>query len=114
MQNGHHGADVSLQATSLGCWTLVKTNALYLHYFKPSYTSEFYAGGGVTGGRVIGDFGGWFTGPEFIFGKQYLNESQDLRFFQAQVTFPTITWMDHHRIEVTAFPMVVLSYGLGF
>ncbi len=114
MQSGHHGADASLQVSTVVSWTLLKANGYYLHYFNPCATSEFYAGGGVTVGSIIGDHGGWFTGPEFVFGKQYLTEGQHMRFLQMQVTFPTVSWMHHHHVDVTAFPMVALSYGWGF
>lgn len=114
MQNGHHGADVSLQAATIVSYTALKANAYYLHYFKPSYASEFYVGGGATLGGIFGNDSGLFTGPEFVFGKQYRNESNDLRFFQMQVTLPTISWHRHHHAEVLKYPLVVFSYGLGF
>ncbi len=40
MQNNHDGADFFFQASSLICSTVLKANAYYLHFFKPSYTER--------------------------------------------------------------------------
>ena len=115
-QTGHHGIDLSLQTSTVVIATAVKANILYLHYFKPSYTSEFYAGGGISPGVLLGLGNRAFISPEFVVGKQYRNESDDLRFFQMQVSFPTFSQKSphHHRIDILDVPLVVFSYGLGF
>jgi hypothetical protein len=116
-QKGHHGADISLQVSTVVAFTEVKGSLLYLHYFKPSLVSECYVGGGIGTGGVFGcgEYVGIFS-PEFVFGKQYRNESCDLRFFQAQISYPTIGINDsfRHKTHITRFPLVVISYGWGF
>jgi hypothetical protein len=123
IQNGHHGADLSLQATTVVALTQLKASLLYQYYFKPSLASEFYVGGGVSPGVVFGSGEhAILLSPEFVFGKQYRNESHDLRFFQAQVSFPTWAFDDtyscyYHRkssVGCLKLPLVVLTYGLGF
>src|SRR6516162_5913296 len=48
-QNGHHGADISLQGISFGSgFTVLKENVDYLHYFKPKLASQFYMGCGLS------------------------------------------------------------------
>ena len=114
-QVNRHGVDVSLQALTVVVTTQVKANLLYHHYFKPSLASQFYVGGGV-GPSIL--FGSdikqkWHISTEFVFGKQYRNENNDLRFFQAQVSFPTFTW-DDNRPATFLFPLLTLSYGIAF
>ncbi len=118
-QSGHHGADISLQVQTIVAVTQLKTSLLYHHYFKPCLSSQFYVGGGV-GPSVIfghrGSFlknGAFLLSPEFVFGKQYRNESNDLRFFQMQLSFPTINFRSHN-VDVCEFPLVIISYGIGF
>jgi hypothetical protein len=129
----HHGIDLSLQATTLIEFTPVKASALYNYYFKPNPASQFYLGLGAGAGYVFGGWHGanWFASPELVLGKQYRNESKDTRFFQAQISFPTIGWSDEydykfnghyhesHRTgkkeaDVSWFPLVVFTYGIGF
>lgn len=111
-QTGHHGADLSLQASTIVVITELKTNFLYHYYFNPSLTSEFYVGGGIGTSILFGSKrSGVFFSPEFVFGKQYRNESNDLRFFQLQISFPTIAYSDE---RISLFPLVTLSYGIGF
>jgi len=118
-QHNHHGFDLSLQAATVVELTAVKLNPVYLHYFKPNLSSQFYVGGGLGVGALFHHRTAGFISPELVLGKQYQNESQDTRFFQAQISFPTIG--SHHlgtrglsKHNVTWFPLVVLSYGLGF
>src|SRR5690349_5534082 len=48
-QNGHHGADISLQGITFGRgFTVLKENVDYLYYFKPKLASQFYMGYGVS------------------------------------------------------------------
>lgn len=119
-QSGHNGFDVSCQVQTVVAVTQLKANLLYLHYFKPEYCSEFYVGGGVGPSVIFGSDYWWhrrstafLLSPEFVFGKQYRNESSDLRFFQMQVSFPTISAF-HKSWHVTEFPLVIFSYGIGF
>ncbi len=116
-QAGHHGFDVNLQAQTIIEATQLKMNGLYLHFFKPNVASEFYAGGGLGVSTVFGHHHdhAFLISPELVFGKQYRNESDDTRFFQAQMSFPTLPVdSDFHAHRVFWFPLVVLSYGIGF
>ena len=111
-----HGLDVSLQASTVVKITQVKTNILYHHYFKPSLTSEFYVGGGIAPGCIFSSDTTLLTlSPEFVFGKQYRNESNDLRFFQLQASFPTFSIAgDRPHNSTFLFPLITISYGIGF
>lgn len=118
VQSGHHGAEASVQVATIVEATTVKTNLLYMHYFKPNPASQFYAGAGVAPGVIFGRGYGFyedlfFVGPQFVVGKQYRNETSDLRFFQMEVGYPTAAFCDH-RTKVLNFPLVTLSYGWGF
>jgi hypothetical protein len=128
-QWNHHGLDVSAQVATVGVVTAVQANFLYNYYFKPNLASQFYIGAGVAPNIVFGrelfgryhhgnNFGLGFS-PELVFGKQYRNESQDIRFFQAQINFPT--WLTDKRHDfnfndshLLKFPIVTLNYGIGF
>jgi len=115
-QLGNQGLDVSLQVSTVVTATQVKTNVLYLRYPKPSLSSEFYVGAGIAPGCLFGSDIALFTlSPEFVFGKQYRNESNDLRFFQLQASFPTfsIAGAKPHN-PVFLFPLITISYGIGF
>jgi hypothetical protein len=121
-QWNHHGVDANFEVATVVKATALKANLLYHYYFKPSLTSEFYVGGGVGGGYLFG-FDRGFISPEMVFGKQYRNQSNDLRFFQLQISIPTLlvhsanTYSHHHHIfdrHAFWFPVTVLSYGIGF
>lgn len=122
-QAGHHGFDTSLQVATLIELTQLKANLLYHYYPKPCLRSQAYYGVGVGPSVVFGrhDKTGFLISPEFVFGKQYQNESDDIRFFQAQVSFPTFGHAEafgsrhHHGFRhLTWFPLVIISYGWGF
>ncbi|MBF8262862.1 MAG: hypothetical protein HW387_527 [Parachlamydiales bacterium] len=126
-QTGHHGYDVSLQAATVVVATQIKMNALYHHYFKPNLESQFYAGGGlgvsalVGGHNVVTMVDGHNVvaiSPEIVFGKQYRNKTNDTRFIQAQISFPTVDIGRVHGYyshdNVLWFPLMVVSYGMGF
>lgn len=119
IQSGHHGVDLSVSVSTVVSVTGLSANLLYHHYFKPSLTSQFYVGGGVSPGVLFGasHLGHVGISPQFVFGKQYRNESNDLRFFQMQVDFPGVFFgaNDHwDRVNVSTFPVMTLSYGIGF
>jgi hypothetical protein len=118
-QKGHHGFDVSVQATTVISLTVVKENFLYLHYFKPNLASQFYVGGGFGITEIFQKFKSShqrtpiLASPQFIFGKEYTNDSGDRRFFQAQVDFPFVNLNSKHD-RIVKFPAVVVSYGICF
>lgn len=117
-QSGPHGVDLSLHVQTAFIATQLKANLIYLHYFKPSFCSQFYVGGvGPSisfGHRWIGLKGnGVSISPEFVFGKQYRNETEDLRFFQMQVSFSTVGFEGSH-VYVYESLLVIISYGIGF
>jgi len=115
-QIGHHGADLSFQVSTIAVITQIKANCLYHHYFKPNLASEFYVGGGVGPSWIVGSGKALFLiSPEFVFGKQYRNETGDLRFFQLQASFPTFSFGNNNSHHQTfKFPLIVISYGIGF
>ncbi len=122
-QAGHHGFDASLQVQTVIAATQLKTNLLYHYYPKPCLRSQSYYGIGVGPSVVFKGHRrstGFLISPEFVFGKQYRNETDDIRFFQAQVSFPTFGHVDgtfHHSRgfrHLTWFPLVIISYGWGF
>lgn len=114
IQTGHHGADMSLQVATIIALNQFKTNFLYHHYFKPHLSSEFYVGGGIGTSYLWGSsYHRGLLSPELVFGKQYRNESGDLRFFQLQTSFPTFSWGQHHN-RLCYYPLVTISYGIGF
>ena len=114
-QQGHFGSEISGQVTTVVYATQLKGNLLVHYYPKPSLASQFYVGTGV-GPSVIFDGGSTFTiSPELVLGQQYRNASSDLRFIQAQISFPTIAITGHkHRAHLFEMPLVVVSYGIGF
>jgi hypothetical protein len=115
-QTNHHGFDLSLQAATLVEITQLKASALYQHYFKPNLASQFYVGGGIGTSVLFFDDTFFLLSPELVFGKQYQNEAQDTRFFQAQISFPTLNLTRHYHYhdDLLLFPAVVLTYGIGF
>lgn len=112
-QINHHGFDLSLQGATIVKVSALKLITSYDYYFKPNYSSQFYIGSGVGTGVLFGHDTGFLLSPEFTFGQQYQNKSQDIRFFQAQISFPTIG-LSKHDHDVMFFPMVILTYGIGF
>ncbi len=115
-QSDHFGTDVSVQLTSIICVNALKANMLFHYYPKPNPSSQLYFGGGVGPSAVfIGCKRAVFSiSPEFVFGEQYRNQSGDLRFIQAQVSIPTLSFLRHHQYKVFPFPLVTISYGMGF
>ena len=117
-QQNHHGCDFSAQVATLVFVTEIKGSALYLYYFKPNLNSQFYAGGGValsylSAHGLDGNSGAALVAPEFVFGKEYLNESNDRRFVQVQIDWPTSD-LSHFPRHTTLMPLVIFSYGIGF
>lgn len=118
-QSNHNGVDLSLQVQTIIACTQLKANLLYLHYFNPNLASQFYVGGGVSPSYIFVDScfrdkNKFLLSPEFVFGQQYRNKSNDLRFFQMQLSYPTITKFKHDHIKTMQFPLVIFSYGIGF
>lgn len=117
-QIGHHGWDLSLKVSTVVCATHLKGSLIHHYYFKPDLRSQFYVGAGASMGALFGHHD-WdstaLASPEFVFGKQYLTQTGGLRFFQAQASFPTLTFnRKHHKSEPFWMPLVVLSYGVLF
>ncbi len=116
-QSGHHGGDFSLQGSTIVVATQIKTNLLYHYYPEPSYVSQFYVGGGIGPSWVFADRDRLFLlSPEIVLGQQYRNVANNIRFYQAQISFPTFVLKRDGRRhnEVFKYPLVVFSYGFGF
>ncbi len=113
-QEGHHGADISLQGVSFGRgFSILKENVDYLYYFKPNLESQFYAGFGASATEIFSNRKcESYLSPQFLIGKQYTNKVGDVRFFQAQIE---PVFLDLNRnLKPGFFPVVVLSYGICF
>jgi hypothetical protein len=119
-QINHHGVGFSLNTSTIVAVTQVKGNVLYHYYFKPNLKSQFYAGGGLGVGSLFGrkERTVFSLSPEFVFGKEYQTETNDRRFFQLQISWPTFGIDPRHNREFRHstfyFPLVVFSYGIGF
>jgi hypothetical protein len=124
-QCDHHGFDLSLQAATVVAITQIKINSLYHHFFKPNLDSQFYAGAGLGVSALVSsnhyERVRGLISPEFVVGKEYRNKTNDTRFIQAQISFPSCSTgrigyccSHHHRSDVFWMPLVVLSYGMGF
>jgi len=121
-QRHQHGFDISLQVSTIVMLTHIKGSLLYQHYFRPSFQSQFYIGGGLGVSGLFGTYGNDAIGavsPEFVFGKQYLADTGGRRFFQMQVSWPTCGFEEFSKRsfskrEFFYYPLVVFSYGVGF
>jgi hypothetical protein len=113
-QRSHHGMDLSVNATTIIAVTQVKGNWAYLYYPNPNLKSQGYFGFGVGPSLILErhKHPAFCLSPEFIFGKDYINDSGDHRFFQAQVSWPTVSF--HKKAEAFWFPLVVFNYGFCF
>jgi hypothetical protein len=112
IQWNHHGMDLHMLVSTIVAVTEVKGTAMYLHYFKPSLASQFYAGGGLGAGGLFNNHHSrakFLLSPEIVLGKQYINEAGDKRFFQTEISWPTL---GNHKPFY--FPLVVFSYGFMF
>lgn len=113
MQQGHHGLDLSLDLTTVVTATAIQENVVYLHYFKPNLNSQFYLGWGIGVAELFGDTEIHVcVAPEFLLGKQYINEAGDTRFCQAKVEWPVIPVSEPN--QVVKYPIVTFSYGFCF
>ncbi len=115
-QQGHHGFDTSVNVATVYFATAVKASALYHYYFKPNSASQFYTGVGPAigvGFEIDRHRCGVGGVAEFVFGKQYINDTGDIRFFQADIDFPLV-FGNRGKVHVVAVPLVVLKYGIGF
>lgn len=123
-QWNHHGLDVYLSALTVYWATQVKGNAIYNYYFNPKLAAQFYVGGGVGVSTIFLSKTSFkkpvlCISPEFIFGKEYRSETGGQRFFQMQVSVPTIgTHYLNKKSSINPYtlyyPLVVFTYGIGF
>lgn len=135
-QKDHHGFDLSGSIAKTWTQTTARASVLYNYFFKPNLKSEFYAGlgMGIKGVHEKTDFvnnSHVAVYPEFVFGKQYRNETNCQRFFQMQIGFPIFaldkivkkTWTHHKSsysisyptsYKTSYIPEVIFSYGIGF
>ncbi len=127
----HHGQDISLSLNTVYYATQLKAAWLYHYYFTPNVHSQLYAGAGLGVAGLYENLHGrhadkkWShkynlcLSPEFVVGKKYTNETGANRFVQMQLTWPVyhpnqISHREGLRGKVFWYPLVVLSYGLGF
>ena len=95
MQWNHHGLDLSLDTITFGNPTLLKGNVIYNYYPSPDLQSQAYYGVGLTVGGVLGKYshGSFGLSPEFLLGKEYVNDAKSRRFFEARISWPSFTGM---------------------
>jgi hypothetical protein len=113
LQRGVNGFDASLDVATIYSITGLKGSVLYNYYFKPNPKSQVYFGVGPAVGTYFVDHHAVraATALEGSFGKQYMSETGDVRFFQANIDFPLVLG---RRPYVVAYPIVILKYGIGF
>ena len=113
-QSGLYGGDFPLQVITVWEATHIKASALFHYYPKPNLNSQWYLGAGVGPGAYFGMGKSGFTfSPEVVIGQQYRTKGGDPRFFQAQISIPTIA-AKKHRTETIKMPLVIINYGFGF
>lgn len=111
-QHDHNGFDLSFRAATIVAATHLKGSALYHYYPKPFLESELYVGCGVGLGALFDHHFScdeMLISPEFVIGRRFLNSTCENRFFQMQVSWPTFNFSDGFY-----YPLIVLSYGIGF
>lgn len=109
-----HGFDGSFRVSTIVVLTQVNGSLMYQYYPKPNLESEFYMGVGLSGSGIFGDYKSHFLiGPDFVLGRQFKTKTDDIRFYQMKISWPTFAPNSHHD-TVTYFPLVVFSYGFGF
>lgn len=117
-QHDHFGLDTHLQLTTIGYGSQLKYQAMGLYYFKPKKTSQFYTGLGASSSILFLKANLkkniWIASPEWSFGKAYLNENQERRYLELQVSFPTFGLAEYKDKKAWYFPLCVFSYGIGF
>lgn len=115
-QWGHHGFDISLTAETVVLITQVKVSQTYLYYFTPNLKSQLYFGAGIGTSALISNHGETvgLISPQFLIGKEYVNEAGGRRFFQAEIAFPSVGFDGNGYAGMGWLPLVVLSYGIGF
>ncbi len=113
-QKDHHGVDIFTTVSTIVKLTQLKMGTQYLHYFHPNLKEQLYAGGGVSLSALIHHKTDFYASPEFVFGKQYVNEQNATHFLQAQISFSTLRISRNHNHRLFYMPLVIVSYGIGF
>jgi hypothetical protein len=117
-QHNHTGVDTHLQLTTIGYASQLKYQAAGLYYFKPNLKSQMYTGLGASASYLFGGAnlkkGHVIASPEWCFGKTYLNENNQRRYLELQVSFPTFLIDSKKEPKPMYYPLCVFSYGIGF
>lgn len=112
-QSNYFGFDGSLQSTPLFFDDMNYLKASFLgHYYpKPNPHSQLYVGAGISHGILLHTYHSLTISPEIVIGQEYINSSDNRRFLQAQISYPTLCV---YRDKTINFPLVLISYGFGF
>jgi len=114
-QNNHYGFDYGVGITPLIVMGEVHAYGNFLYYPKPQTHSQIYYGLGSNLGYacvIKNPFfkKGWvFVQPSILFGKQYMINANEKRFFQAEISPVLFT---HKRVEI--IPRLTVTYGIFF
>ncbi len=115
-QVNNFGLDVSAQVSTLVFVTQVKTSLLYQYFPKPNLDSEFYIGVGPALSGLFGAYGcksEFLISPELALGRQYKTKTDNTRFIEMRVNFPSYVPASRHN-KVMWMPLVMFNYGMGF
>lgn len=115
-QIDNFGLDVSAQVSTLVFVTQVKTSLLYQYYPKPNLDSEFYMGIGPALSGLFGAYGcdsAFLISPELALGRQYKTKTDDTRFIEMRVNWPSFDPASRHH-KVMWMPLVMFNYGMAF
>lgn len=133
LQSDKHGFNTNLKSEFTYFNTCLLLGIHYFHYFMPDIDKQFYIGIGPS-------FGAMFNRVKFYahsiscyssissqltFGKSYRSDTGAKRFFEASISFPSITnrrqihgyvLQSNHCLhkKICLVPKVVLQYGWGF
>jgi hypothetical protein len=117
-QINHGGVDINIKALSaFGVATIASYQTSALYYFNPNLKSQFYTGIGASincGFEHFGFHNFWAAAPVWIFGKSYLNNEGNRRFFELEVKTPSILLSSGSAGKHTFFPFCTFTYGLKF
>lgn len=112
----HYGLNGAINAATIYSATGAKASLIFDYYPKPNLASQFYFGiGPAVGVGFVKDSHKTGVGfaSEFVFGKQYRNETGDIRFAEVTVDFPCGV-SRKHGLRGYAIPIVIFNYGVGF
>ena len=124
VQNGHYGADIALDFSTVYVLSSIRLSPTFHYYSTPNLDSQFYTGMGL-GISLVNPRNDRFLdkmsimlAPEFVFGKKYRNEVGGDRFFQVITSWPTYSFEQFNasfaKNHMVWAPIVYVKYGVSF